>query len=250
MSFRGLCPDGGTCHENLPCRVDTVTDKRCSRVRHSGPLSGAFADNRWPDEVLDANEVAHGLVSGEGVYPPAARRMHPVESRIREEVRKWRGDPGYRRSVRLGSTAERGNGGCEPLVHTGEITNEIHLPNSGTVTVRRYAIEVHAKDLIVGDWLMPVDNFVVAGGQLVDADGGNIAPIEAVEHGIENGRGVAVTIRGKVQAIPVNAWCKVLRIDPREPGDYREPECVRAWPECHNGDYNPSCCRWPKSCSC
>jgi hypothetical protein len=26
--------------------------------------------------------------------------------------------------------------------------------------------------------------------------------------------------------------------------------CVEAWPECVEGDYNPACCRFPKSCSC
>lgn len=26
--------------------------------------------------------------------------------------------------------------------------------------------------------------------------------------------------------------------------------CVEAWPECIEGDYNPACCRFPKSCSC
>ncbi len=35
---------------------------------------------------------------------------------------------------------------------------------------------------------------------------------------------------------------------PRE--DLRDPECVKAWPECRDGDYNPACCRFPKSCSC
>lgn len=25
--------------------------------------------------------------------------------------------------------------------------------------------------------------------------------------------------------------------------------CVEAWPECHEGGYNPRCCRFPKSCS-
>lgn len=25
--------------------------------------------------------------------------------------------------------------------------------------------------------------------------------------------------------------------------------CVEAWPDCETGDYNPSCCRFPKSCS-
>lgn len=29
----------------------------------------------------------------------------------------------------------------------------------------------------------------------------------------------------------------------------REPDCVAGWPGCVNGEYNPACCRWPKSCS-
>lgn len=34
-----------------------------------------------------------------------------------------------------------------------------------------------------------------------------------------------------------------------------EPErrlraCVEAWPNCATGEYNPACCRFPKSCSC
>ena len=32
--------------------------------------------------------------------------------------------------------------------------------------------------------------------------------------------------------------------------DSREPKCVERWPECENGGYDPSCCRFPKSCSC
>lgn len=30
----------------------------------------------------------------------------------------------------------------------------------------------------------------------------------------------------------------------------RIPSCVERWPECYPGDYNPACCRFPKSCSC
>ena len=26
--------------------------------------------------------------------------------------------------------------------------------------------------------------------------------------------------------------------------------CVELWPECAEGEYNPHCCRFPKSCSC
>jgi hypothetical protein len=32
--------------------------------------------------------------------------------------------------------------------------------------------------------------------------------------------------------------------------DERLSGCVERWPECRTGDYNPSCCRFPKSCSC
>jgi len=27
-------------------------------------------------------------------------------------------------------------------------------------------------------------------------------------------------------------------------------ECVDNWPGCYDGGYDPSCCRFPKSCSC
>ena len=29
----------------------------------------------------------------------------------------------------------------------------------------------------------------------------------------------------------------------------RLKECVANWSECYSGGYNPSCCRFPKSCS-
>jgi hypothetical protein len=35
-----------------------------------------------------------------------------------------------------------------------------------------------------------------------------------------------------------------------DPIDERDPECVQRWPECASGEYNPACCRFPKSCSC
>ena len=34
----------------------------------------------------------------------------------------------------------------------------------------------------------------------------------------------------------------------REPSRY--PDCVASWPDCREGEYNPKCCRFPKSCSC
>ncbi len=32
--------------------------------------------------------------------------------------------------------------------------------------------------------------------------------------------------------------------------DNRHPECIKQWPECLDGTYDPKCCRFPKSCSC
>lgn len=30
----------------------------------------------------------------------------------------------------------------------------------------------------------------------------------------------------------------------------RDPSCIKEWPECYSGGYDPHCCRFPKSCSC
>lgn len=35
-----------------------------------------------------------------------------------------------------------------------------------------------------------------------------------------------------------------------ESDDGRDPSCVKEWPECYSGGYDPKCCRFPKSCSC
>ena len=37
------------------------------------------------------------------------------------------------------------------------------------------------------------------------------------------------------------------------PADGQRPrlaECIENWPDCREGDYDPRCCRFPKSCSC
>lgn len=36
---------------------------------------------------------------------------------------------------------------------------------------------------------------------------------------------------------------------PVAPVDERHPPCVERWPGCSSGDYDPRCCRFPKSCS-
>jgi len=33
------------------------------------------------------------------------------------------------------------------------------------------------------------------------------------------------------------------------PCTWRERSCVENWPGCTSGEYNPACCRFPKSCS-
>jgi len=37
---------------------------------------------------------------------------------------------------------------------------------------------------------------------------------------------------------------------PASAHDTRNPDCVKQWPDCVNGEFNPQCCHWPKSCSC
>jgi hypothetical protein len=32
--------------------------------------------------------------------------------------------------------------------------------------------------------------------------------------------------------------------------DLRAADCIKQWPECESGAYDPRCCRFPKSCSC
>jgi hypothetical protein len=39
-------------------------------------------------------------------------------------------------------------------------------------------------------------------------------------------------------------------VDTRPPLPRRLRSCVEAWPDCEEGEYNPACCRFPKSCSC
>lgn len=46
--------------------------------------------------------------------------------------------------------------------------------------------------------------------------------------------------------LPANA----LPLPGVEGCDGRDPECVKQWPDCFDGGYDPRCCRFPKSCSC
>lgn len=41
------------------------------------------------------------------------------------------------------------------------------------------------------------------------------------------------------------SWTRQEEEPPR-----RDPECVKLWPDCRSGGYDPRCCRFPKSCSC
>lgn len=47
------CPDGGRCWHTCPLVEGGPEGKGapCWRVTHSGPLSGVFPDDRWPDDV-------------------------------------------------------------------------------------------------------------------------------------------------------------------------------------------------------
>lgn len=39
-------------------------------------------------------------------------------------------------------------------------------------------------------------------------------------------------------------------LPPKEGEHVRNPSCVEQWPECGSSEYDPQCCRFPKSCSC
>lgn len=52
----GRCPDGGYCHgSSLAAGSPPCREGACLRVRTSGPLSGVYPGDRWPDEVYRAN---------------------------------------------------------------------------------------------------------------------------------------------------------------------------------------------------
>lgn len=46
------CPDGGTCHHE--CTVG------CWRIIHTGPLSGVYAGDAWPLDVVLGNSPSDG----------------------------------------------------------------------------------------------------------------------------------------------------------------------------------------------
>jgi hypothetical protein len=70
------CPDGGACHHL--CALANGP-RRCVRVQNSGPLTGVFPGDRWPDAVLTANGITPPprLVADP---PPAASVVQSIES--------------------------------------------------------------------------------------------------------------------------------------------------------------------------
>lgn len=61
--------------------------------------------------------------------------------------------------------------------------------------------------------------------------------------------------RGEIIAAAKEAGLSMIAFPPVEDIPRPAPRlrlrhCVEAWPECETGMYNPSCCRFPKSCSC
>lgn len=79
MSRHNACPDGGTCHHG--CDFDRP---ECFRVRTCEPLSGVFADDRWPEgvrrvygEPSDSREEIRRIETGIAcLWPDGLRRMH------------------------------------------------------------------------------------------------------------------------------------------------------------------------------
>lgn len=75
---------------------------------------------------------------------------------------------------------------------------------------------------------------------------------------IDEGRVYCVCMRCHKHTYIVTKWVGFYLTSPLDqpsdeepdPIDERDPECVQRWPECASGEYNPACCRFPKSCSC
>ena len=60
-------------------------------------------------------------------------------------------------------------------------------------------------------------------------------------------------LRSRIEALEREAAMTELRAasaEARHGVVVRDPECVANWPDCYEGGYDPSCCRFPKSCSC
>lgn len=55
---------------------------------------------------------------------------------------------------------------------------------------------------------------------------------------------------GTVEIWHVESYVDALLATDVASSDDRDPVCIERWPECEDGAYHPSCCRFPKSCSC
>jgi hypothetical protein len=99
-----------------------------------------------------------------------------------------------------------------------------------TVTVR--SIRSDRMDVsVLRDLVAALDESEVPGRALVEA-----------EH---SGTGHLVELRVMRVEVPI---AEVVASAPRPKRRIRE--CVESWPGCADGEYDPRCCRFPKSCSC
>jgi hypothetical protein len=75
------------------------------------------------------------------------------------------------------------------------------------------------------------------------------API-VVEGTFEHG-GETYRFKAKPERVDAMTELRAASAEARPAGLVeRDPECVANWPDCYEGGYDPSCCRFPKSCSC
>lgn len=76
MSEKKTCPDDGTCHHDCG-------DGTCWRVRNAEPLSGVFAEDRWPPRVVERFSADDGVERVEDVLVGAAELVSQDEARAR-----------------------------------------------------------------------------------------------------------------------------------------------------------------------
>jgi hypothetical protein len=82
------CPDGGYCHgSTFAAGSEPCPEGTCFRVRSSGPLSGVFPGDWWPDEVRRANGVVAPSPQ------PTREEVERAEQYVRAGLADDLGDP-------------------------------------------------------------------------------------------------------------------------------------------------------------
>lgn len=91
-----------------------------------------------------------------------------------------------------------------------------------------------------------------AGAGFVPPAGPSAREAEAWSHHVLALERIAESVAVQLGQARSHATLAAAPVSPGPPpwATPRLRSCVEQWPECVDGEYNPKCCRWPKSCSC